>query len=65
MPERKAQAHWEGSVKEGHGWIAVESGVVEAEYSFGSRFENRKRTNPEELLGLLTPDVSRWPWPSG
>jgi osmotically inducible protein OsmC len=51
MPERKAQAHWEGSVKEGHGWIAVESGVVEAEYSFGSRFENRKGTNPEELLG--------------
>jgi hypothetical protein len=46
MPERKAQAHWEGSAKEGHGWIAVESGVVEAEYSFGSRFENRKGTNP-------------------
>lgn len=51
MPERTAQAHWEGPVKEGHGSIAVESGVVEAEYSFGSRFEDRKGTNPEELLG--------------
>jgi osmotically inducible protein OsmC len=51
MPERTARAHREGPVKEGHGSIAVESGVVEAEYSFGSRFENRKGTNPEELFG--------------
>jgi len=51
MPERTAQAHWEGPIKEGHGWIAVESGVFEAGYSFGSRFENGKGTNPEELLG--------------
>jgi len=51
MPERTARAHREGPVKEGHGSIAVESGVVEAEYSFGSRFENRKGTNPGELLG--------------
>ena len=51
MPERTAQAHWEGPVKEGHGWIGVESGVLEAQYSFDSRFENGKGTNPEELLG--------------
>ena len=51
MPERTAQARWEGSIKEGHGWIAAESGAVEAEYSFGSRFEGQKGTNPEELLG--------------
>jgi osmotically inducible protein OsmC len=51
MPERTAQAHWEGPIKEGHGWIGVESGVLEAQYSFDSRFENGKGTNPEELLG--------------
>ena len=49
MPERRAKAYWEGPVKEGYGWIAVESGVVEAEYSFGSRFENRKGTPRIEL----------------
>ena len=51
MPERTAQAHWEGPIKEGSGSIAVESGAVAAKYSFGSRFEDGKGTNPEELLG--------------
>lgn len=51
MPQRTAQAHWEGSISEGHGSVAVESRAVEASYSFGSRFENEKGTNPEELLG--------------
>jgi osmotically inducible protein OsmC len=51
MPERTAQAHWEGSVKEGSGRITVESGAVAADYSFGARFENEAGTNPEELLG--------------
>ena len=51
MPERTAQAHWEGPVKEGHGRITVESGAVAADYSFGARFEHQAGTNPEELLG--------------
>ena len=51
MPERTAQAHWEGPVKEGRGRITVESGAVAADYSFGARFENQAGTNPEELLG--------------
>ena len=51
MPERTAQAHWEGAIKSGHGSSRVGSGAVESEYSFGSRFGDRPGTNPEELLG--------------
>lgn len=51
MPERTAHAHWEGATKAGHGSIGVGSGAFESEYSFGSRFEDRGGTNPEELLG--------------
>ncbi|MEP6623485.1 MAG: OsmC family protein [Acidimicrobiia bacterium] len=51
MPERIAQAHWEGPVKDGSGRITVESGVLAADYSFGARFEDKVGTNPEELLG--------------
>ncbi|MFC6592335.1 OsmC family protein [Deinococcus lacus] len=48
---RTATAHWEGSLKEGHGTVSTESGVLkEAQYSFGTRFENGQGTNPEELL---------------
>ena len=51
MPERTATAAWEGSVKEGHGTITLGSGLFEAPYSFGSRFEAEVGTNPEELVG--------------
>lgn len=50
--KRNAQAHWEGSLKEGNGTLFTESGVLEAQqYSFKTRFENGKGTNPEELIG--------------
>jgi lipoyl-dependent peroxiredoxin len=51
MPVRKANAVWEGSLKEGHGTIALGSGAYEGRYSFGSRFEETGGTNPEELIG--------------
>ena len=48
---RKAMAHWEGDLKHGKGTVSTESGVLDgAQYSFGTRFENGKGTNPEELL---------------
>lgn len=48
---RKASAHWAGTLKEGQGTVSTESGVLDgAQYSFGTRFENGKGTNPEELL---------------
>lgn len=51
MPKRKAKANWKGSVQEGKGTLSVESGTFEAPYSFTSRFEDGKGTNPEELIG--------------
>jgi lipoyl-dependent peroxiredoxin len=48
---RKASAVWKGSLKEGKGNISTDSGVLSnAQYSFTTRFENGKGTNPEELI---------------
>ena len=49
---RKASAIWQGGLKDGRGTVSTESGVLhEAVYSFRTRFENEKGTNPEELVG--------------
>ena len=50
MPDRKAQARWNGSLKEGDGTMSMASGAYEGAYSFESRFEEGEGTNPEELL---------------
>lgn len=50
MPTRKASAVWEGGLQNGNGKFEGESGAIDASYSFGSRFENAKGSNPEELL---------------
>lgn len=49
MPTRKASAVWNGGLKGGNGSFKGESGLG-GSYSFGSRFENAKGSNPEELL---------------
>ena len=51
MPTRTAHARWEGTIKEGNGAVDFGNGAFKGEYSFGSRFEDGKGTNPEELLG--------------
>jgi len=51
MPVRKASAIWEGNLFKGKGTVEVESGLFKGSYSFLTRFENEKGTNPEELLG--------------
>lgn len=51
MPIRKANAIWTGGLKEGSGKMRLGSGAFEGNYSFASRFENGKGTNPEELIG--------------
>lgn len=49
--ERTASAVWNGSLKEGKGTITTQSGILsDAPYSFVTRFENGKGTNPEELI---------------
>jgi osmotically inducible protein OsmC len=48
---RKASAQWQGDLKTGKGTVSTESGVLQnAPYSFTTRFESGKGTNPEELV---------------
>lgn len=48
---RKATAVWNGSGKEGKGHVSTQSTVLDkTQYSFKSRFEDGKGTNPEELI---------------
>ena len=51
MPDRNAEAVWEGNLQEGHGTMKFGSGAFEGSYSYASRFEDGPGTNPEELLG--------------
>ncbi|MFL5577693.1 MAG: OsmC family protein [Gemmatimonadaceae bacterium] len=50
MPTRKASATWEGGLRGGKGSFKAESGSIGGSFSFGSRFENARGSNPEELL---------------
>lgn len=51
MAVRKAEANWEGSLKEGKGTMSLGSGAYKGAYTWSSRFEEAPGTNPEELLG--------------
>lgn len=49
--KRTATAQWQGDLKAGKGNLTTASGTLSATpYSFHSRFEEGKGTNPEELL---------------
>ena len=48
---RKAKAIWHGTGRAGDGNLTTDSGVLDSTpYSFKTRFENEKGTNPEELI---------------
>jgi len=48
---RKAKAVWRGTGRAGSGDLSTDSGVLaKTPYSFRTRFENEKGTNPEELI---------------
>src|SRR5450432_1589310 len=45
-------AKWQGGIKDGKGAISTKSGALSAyPYGFASRFEGKKGSNPEELIG--------------
>jgi len=49
--KRNASAVWKGGLKDGKGTISSDSGVLAGtQYSFSTRFEDGKGTNPEELI---------------
>ncbi len=51
MHLQHASSLWQGTVKEGSGTIFTESGGLNyIPYSYGSRFEDKVGTNPEELI---------------
>ncbi len=50
MPVRSAKAQWEGNLQEGRGKMSLGGGAWDGAYSFSSRFEEGKGTNPEELI---------------
>lgn len=48
---RKARAVWRGTGRSGNGELSTDSGILaKTPYSFKTRFENEKGTNPEELI---------------
>jgi osmotically inducible protein OsmC len=49
--KRNASAEWRGDLKSGKGAVSTGSGVLRSTpYSFSTRFEEEKGTNPEELI---------------
>lgn len=50
MKKNKASASWNGNLKNGKGSMYVESSGSEFPYSFSTRFEDKKGSNPEELI---------------
>ena len=49
--KRKGSASWAGGIKDGKGTVSTDSGVLDGTpYSFSTRFEDGKGTNPEELI---------------
>jgi osmotically inducible protein OsmC len=51
MAIRTSAAEWKGTLKEGAGTMKLGSGAYEGPFTFASRFENDRGTNPEELIG--------------
>ena len=50
MPVRTAEAEWKGDLAQGSGRMKTQTASFEGAYSLGSRFEESKGTNPEELI---------------
>jgi osmotically inducible protein OsmC len=49
--KRTATAVWNGTGKEGSGYVSAQSGILnQAKYTWSSRFEETPGTNPEELI---------------
>ena len=49
--KRRGSAIWKGGLKDGRGTVSSDSGVLpDTQYSFSTRFEEGKGTNPEELI---------------
>ncbi|HZH39875.1 MAG TPA: OsmC family protein [Gemmatimonadales bacterium] len=50
MPTSQASAVWEGKLKDGKGSFRAGSSSFNGPFTFATRFEGKKGTNPEELI---------------
>jgi osmotically inducible protein OsmC len=50
MTVNTATARYDGLGKQGRGHVTFASGVLDAPYGFGTRFEGEAGTNPEEMI---------------
>ena len=51
MKTSRAEAVWEGGLTTGKGVMRLPNGAYEGPFTFTSRFQEGKGTNPEELIG--------------
>jgi len=51
MQIRTSSAEWKGTLKQGAGTVKVGRDAWEGPFTFASRFESGRGTNPEELIG--------------
>jgi lipoyl-dependent peroxiredoxin len=51
MAIRTSAAEWKGTLKDGAGTMKLGSGAYEGPFTYASRFETGRGTNPEELIG--------------
>ena len=52
MITKTGSAKWQGAIKDGKGEVSTQSGALSSQpYGFGTRFEDKPGTNPEELIG--------------
>jgi osmotically inducible protein OsmC len=52
MSDKTGTVKWEGRGRAGVGHVCTDTGALkDYPYGYGSRFENERGTNPEELLG--------------
>ncbi len=51
MAIRKAETTWQGDLMSGSGRMKLGSGACEAEFSVGTRMQDKPGSNPEELIG--------------
>jgi len=50
MTTSSATAVWEGRLRDGRGQFSANSGAFQGSYTFATRFEGARGTNPEELI---------------
>src|SRR5207245_5637134 len=53
MPTSQATAVWEGKLKDGKGSFRAASSTFNGPFTFATRFEGKKGTNPEELIAAV------------